>query len=144
MGPATNPSFGPFIPRSPVVGADEAHRPAIGREKAEKPSIAIDNERTVLSWPRRLKILTASRHQSRRFRHHTAMSAITPDKRIRGGQHETDVNDPFRSAPGKLAKNRRWKSPTGRFSHPPRPRAMHEARREGSREAFTRRPQAKY
>src|SRR5216683_3543132 len=36
--------------------------------------------------------------------------------------------DPIRSASGKLAKNRRWKSPTGKvFSQPPRPRVMHEA-----------------
>jgi hypothetical protein len=35
---------------------------AIGPEKAEKPSIAIDNKRAVLSWPRRLKIRTASQY----------------------------------------------------------------------------------
>src|SRR6267378_3189974 len=68
MGPATTLASGRLSRRSPVVGADEAHRAAIGREKAEKPSIAIDNKRAVLSWPRRLKIRTASRHQCRRFR----------------------------------------------------------------------------
>src|SRR5450631_2240569 len=75
--PLATRASGRLSRRSPVVGADEAHRPAIVREKAEKPSIAIDNKRAVLSWPRRLKIRTASRHQSRRFQHHTAMSEIT-------------------------------------------------------------------
>jgi hypothetical protein len=32
-------------------------------KKHGKPSIPIDNKRAVLSWPRRLKIRTASRHQ---------------------------------------------------------------------------------
>src|SRR5882757_602419 len=59
MGPATTLASGRLSRRSPVGGADEAHRAAIGREKAEKPSIAIDNKRAVLSWPRRLKIRTA-------------------------------------------------------------------------------------
>ena len=76
MGPATTLASGRLFRRSPIVGADEAHRAAIGREKAEKPSIAIDNKRAVLSWPRRLKIRTASRHQCRRFRHHWTFSDI--------------------------------------------------------------------
>src|SRR5882762_2655864 len=52
MGPATTLASGRLSRRSPVVGADEAHRPAIGREKAEKPSIAIDNKRgSILAAP---------------------------------------------------------------------------------------------
>jgi hypothetical protein len=90
-----NPSFGPFIP--PLTGPPWVPMKRTGRllGLSGKPSTPIDNKRAVLSWPRRVKIRTASRHQSRRF--HTAMSEITPDKRTRGGQHETDVNDPDRT-----------------------------------------------
>ncbi len=57
----------------------------------------------------------------------------------------TAALDPEQSAPGKLAKNRRCKSPTGRSSQPPRPRVMHEvlsARRAVKRSQG--RPRAKY
>jgi hypothetical protein len=82
--------------RRPGVGADEAHRAAIGPEKAEKPSIAIDNERVVLSWPRRLKSRRRPDISPDGF--DTTPRPRLPDRRTRSGQHETDVNDPKRTS----------------------------------------------
>jgi hypothetical protein len=96
MGPAKTLASGRLSRRSPVVGADEAHRPTIGREKAEKRSIAIDNKRAVLSWPRRLKSGRRPDISPDGF-DTTPPCPRLPDKRTRSGQHETDVNDPFRT-----------------------------------------------